>query len=161
MEMITRATSDGIGYASKSDYEYEGKSYEADIKNNDRVTILNEGVIEQGQFGDQHYFKIKTRNGEKKAPFNQSSINVLVPALGKNSEDWVGKEVVVLTKKTVIANKKVTVAYFAPIGFYLDEYGELTDDTPDEKVAPIFTPKTENQEYVDSLRNQDVEEPEF
>lgn len=159
MEMITKATSDGVGYASKSDYEYEGKTYEADIKNNDRVTILNDGTIEPSQFGDQHYFKIKTRNGEKKAPFNQSSINVLVPALGKNSEDWVGKEVVVLTKKTVIANKKVTVAYFAPVGFYLDEYGELTDDTPDDAVEPIFTPKTDAEKALDEIRNQDVEEP--
>ena len=161
MEMITKATSDGIGYASKTDYEYEGKTYEADLKNGDKVTILNDGVIEQGQFGDQHYFKVKTRNGEKKAPFNQSSINILVPALGKNSEDWVGKEVNVLTKKTVIAGKKVIVAYFVTEDYYLDDFGDLTNDTRDDDVEPIFTPKSEGEKALDAIRNQDVEEPPF
>ena len=159
MEMITKATSDGIGYASKTDYEYEGKTYEADLKNGDKVTILNDGVIEQGQFGDQHYFKVKTRNGEKKAPFNQSSINILVPALGKNSEDWVGKEVNVLTKKTVIAGKKVIVAYFVTEGYYLDDFGDLTNDTRDDDVDPIFTPKSEGEKALDAIRNAPVEEP--
>ncbi len=159
--MITKATSDGIGYASKTDYEYDGKTYEADLKNGDKVTILNDGVIEQGQFGDQHYFKVKTRNGEKKAPFNQSSINILVPALGKNSEDWVGKEVNVLTKKTVIAGKKVIVAYFVTEGYYLDDFGDLTNDTRDDDVEPIFTPKSEGEKALDAIRNQDVEEPPF
>lgn len=161
MEMITKATSDGIGYASKSNYEYEGKTFEADLKNGDRVTILNDGVIEPSQFGDQHYFKVKTRNGEKKAPFNQSSINILVPALGKNSEDWIGKEAHVLTKKTVIAGKKVIVAYFVTEGYYLDDFGDLTNDTPDEPVEPIFTPKSDTQKDVDAIRDQDVAEPAF
>ncbi len=131
MEMITKATSDGIGYASKSDYEYEGKNFEADLQNKDKVTILNAGVIEPSQYGDQHYFKIKTRNGEKKAPFNQSSINVLVPTLGKESENWINKEVNVLTKKTVIAGKKVIVAYFVTEGWYLDDFGDLVKDEID------------------------------
>jgi hypothetical protein len=126
MKMITKATSDGIGYASKSDYEYEGKNYEADIRNGDRVTILNSGVVEPSQFGDQHYFKINTRNGEKKTPFNQSTINVLVAEFGDESEDWIGKEVIVVTKKDTIAGKKVTIAYFVTDGWELDEYGALS-----------------------------------
>lgn len=128
MKMVTKATSDGIGYASKSDYEYEGKTYEADIQNGDEVTILNEGVVEPSQFGEQHYFKIMTRNGEKKTPFNQSSINVLVGAFGDESEGWIGKKVKIITKKDVIAGKKVTIAYFVVEGWYLDEYGGLVKD---------------------------------
>lgn len=124
--MITKATSDGVGYASKSDYEYEGKEYKADITNGDKVTILNSGVIEPSQFGDQHYFKIQTRNGEKKTPFNQSTINVLVAEFGDESEDWIGKEVTVVTKKDTIAGKKVTIAYFVTGGWELDEYGALS-----------------------------------
>lgn len=131
MEMTTKATSDGIGYASKSDYEYEGKNYEADLQNKDKVTILNAGAIEPSKYGDQHYFKIKTRNGEKKTPFNQSSINVLVPVLGKESESWIGKEVTVLTKKTMIAGEKRVVAYFVTEGWYLDDFGDLVKDEKD------------------------------
>lgn len=133
MKMLTKATSDGIGYASKSDYEYEGKTYEADLQNGDKVTILNEGSIEPSQYGDQHYFKIQTRNGEKKTPFNQSSVNVLVPSLGEESEGWKGKEVTVLTKKTVIAGKKVVVAYFVTEGWYLDDFGDLVKDEHKEQ----------------------------
>lgn len=134
MKMITKATSDGIGYASKTDYEYEGKNYEADIQHGDKVTILNEGSIEPSQFGDQHYFKIQTRNGEKKTPFNQSSINTLVPAFGDESEAWVGKEVNVLIKKTVIGGKKAMPAYFVPEGWYLDDFGDLVKDSAQEEI---------------------------
>lgn len=149
MKMITKATSDGVGYASKSDYEYEGKTYEADIKNGDKVTILNEGSIEPSQYGDQHYFKIQTRNGEKKTPFNQSSINVLVPVLGEDSESWIGKTVNVLTKKTVIAGKKVVVAYFVTDGWYLDDFGDLVRDEEQTVEVPPFVPSN-RPDYPDS-----------
>ncbi len=155
--MITKATSDGIGYASKSDYEYEGKNYEADLQHGDTITILDSGAIEQGQFGDQHYFKVKTRNGEKKTAFNQSSINVLVAGLGDESETWIGKDIKVLTKKTVIAGKKVVVAYVVTEGWYLDDFGDLMNDVP---VVPegIVTPKTESEKKTDAIRNKPVKE---
>lgn len=125
---MTVATSDGIGYASKTPYEWDGKEYEADIQNGDEVAILDAGAIETGQFGDQHYFKIKTRNGDKKAPFNQSSINVLVPEFGEESEDWAGKKVKILTKKGVFAGKKGIACYFVTDGWYLDDFGDLVKD---------------------------------
>lgn len=129
MKMITKATGDGVSYASKSDYEWEGKQYEADIQHGDKVVIKNAGTIEQGNFGDQHYFQIETRNGVKKAPFNQSSINALVDAFGDESENWVGKEVKVLITKTVIGGKKVMPAYFVTDEWYLDDFGDLEKQT--------------------------------
>lgn len=146
MKMVTKATSDGIGYASKSDYEYEGKNYDADIKNGDTVTILNSGVIEPSQFGDQHYFKIMTRNGEKKTPFNQTTINVLVAELGDESEQWIDKKVNIITKKDTIAGKKVTIAYFISGDWVLDEYGAIVKPEsgsvlpayPQEEAEPTF-----------------------
>ena len=144
--MLTKATSDGIGYASKSDYEYEGKNYDADIKNGDSVTILSAGVIEPSQFGDQHYFKIMTRNGEKKTPFNQTTINVLVAELGDESEQWIDKKVNIITKKDTIAGKKVTIAYFVLGAWVLDEYGAIVKpengsvlpEYPQEEAEPAF-----------------------
>jgi len=130
MKTHTKATSDGIGYASKSNYEYENKQYEADLQHGDKVTILDGGAMEPGTWGERHMLKIKTRNGEKKAAFNQSTINVVNPAFGEDSDQWVGKEVTVLLKKTVIANEKVIVAYFVTEGWYLDDYGDLVNDVP-------------------------------
>jgi len=157
MQVTIKATSDGIGYASKNAYEWEGKSYEADIQNGDKVKVLNGGTIEEGKFGPQHYFRIETRNGEKKAPFNQSSINVIAGVLGTETEDWVGKTIHVLTKKGVFAGTKGIAAYFVTEGWYLDEYGDLVSDAQvQETVAPVFTPKTEAQEKIEAIRNQDV-----
>ncbi len=160
--MLTKATSDGIAWASKSDYEYEGKTYEADLKDGDKVTILNSGTIEPNQNGgEDHVFKLKTRNGEKKMRFNQSSINVLVPVLGEDSEDWVGKEVNVLTKKGVFAGKKGIAAYFVTEGWYLDDFGDLVNDIQVDKPEAILTPKTANQKEVDAIRNIESTEPNF
>jgi len=161
MRVEIKATSDGIGYASKNAYEWEGKSYDADIQDKDRVEILNEGTIEEGKFGPQHYFKIKTRNGEKKAPFNQSSINVVAKTLGTETSEWVGKTVTVLTKKGVFAGNKGIAAYFVTEGWYLDEYGDLVENVEVEKVAPVFTPKTDTEARNEAIRNQDVSEPTF
>lgn len=150
MKMITKATGDGIAYASKSDYEWEGKQYEADLKNGDWVTIEDAGSIETGQFGDQHYFRIKTRNGTKKAPFNQSTINVLVEAFGDESEAWVGKDVKVLITKTVIGGKKVMPAYFVTDEWYLDDFGDLekqTDPAPRTDGPGTATGGTKKPDY--------------
>lgn len=122
---IQKLTSVGGAYARKEDYEYEGTKYEADIKNGDKVKILNAGTIVTGEYGDQHVFSIMTRNGEKNANFNKNTLNTLVDEFGDESEDWVGKEVTVLTKKDVIAGRKVIIAYFVPEGYILDDYGEL------------------------------------
>ena len=124
---MTRKESDGVAYARKEAYEYEGTNYEPDIQNGDKVKILNEGTIEEGNYGAQHYFKIETRNGEKKAPFNQSSINVLIGALGEESESWKGKEVKILTKKGTFGGKKGIAAYFVTEGWFLDDFGDLVE----------------------------------
>jgi len=161
MRVEIKATSDGIGYASKNAYEWEGKSYEADIQNGDKVKILNSGTLEEGKFGPQHYFRIETRNGEKKAPFNQSSINVIAGVLGNETDDWVGKTVTILTKKGVFAGNKGIAAYFVTKGWYLDEYGDLVEDVPVETVAPVLTPKSDTEAELDAIRNQDLGEPTF
>ena len=115
----------GVPFARKKEYEYEGVKYEADIKNGDIVTILNEGVTESGQWGDQHNFKIKTRNGEKKIAFNQATINVLIDEFGEDSLKWINKDVKVLIKKAVVAGEKREICYFISGDWKLDEYGEL------------------------------------
>lgn len=146
-----KATSDGIGYASKNPYEWEGKSYEADIQDGDVVEILNEGSVEEGKFGSQHYFKIKTRNGEKKAPFNQSSINVVAGKYGIDTSGWVGKEVTILTKKGVFAGTKGIAVYYVTEGWYLDDFGDLVNDADIQTTPEAVEPPVSNKpDYPES-----------
>jgi len=116
----------GLPYARKDDYEYDGTQYEADLQNGDTVTILDGGETEQGNYGEQIVFVVKTRNGDKKFTMNQTTVNVLIEEFGDDTETWVGKEVKVLTQKKVIAGKKCVVAYLATDAWSMDDYGELT-----------------------------------
>lgn len=125
MPEYKKKVSDGVGFAMKTEYEYDGKKFEADLKDGDIVKLLNAGVEEEGKWGAQTNFKIKTRNGEKKTAFNQSTINVLVEEFGSEGEGWIGKDLNVILQKKLINGKKSIVAYFVPAGYELDEYGAL------------------------------------
>lgn len=124
--LLSKKISNGKGYARKDDYEYEGVQYEADIKNGDIVTIMNSGVTVDNKFGDESTeFVIKTRNGEKNYGINQTSINVLVDEFGKDTANWVGKDVKVLTKKGTFAGKKGIASYLVTNDYILDDFGEV------------------------------------
>lgn len=133
---MVRKTSVAGAYAKKEPYDYDGTHYDADVANGDIVKILNSGDVVSGEFGDQHVFSIMTRNGEKNATFNQSSVNELIGAFGDDSDNWVGREVKVLTKKDVVAGKKVIVAYYVPKNYRLNEWGELEKGEEAVEEAP-------------------------
>jgi len=118
-------TGGGLPYARKEAYEYDGTKYEADLKTGDIVKILDSGETEQGNFGEQTVFKIKTRNGDKKLSFNQKTINVLIQEFGEDTENWMNKDVKVILHKTIIAGKKAIVPYLVTSDWQIDEYGEL------------------------------------
>lgn len=127
MKMQKKTTVAGA-YARKQPYEYEGKQYDADLKNGDKVKILSAGQIVIGQYGEQKVFSIQTRNGDKNITLNQSSENILIDEFGDDSEAWVGKEVNVILKKDVVAGKKVIIAYLVVDGWHLDEFGDLVKE---------------------------------
>lgn len=142
---LIKKTSVAGAFARKEAYSYEGKDYDADIKNGDRVIIKSKGDVVSGEFGDQVVFSIETRNGDKNANFNQSSINVLIDEYGEESENWVGKEVTVLTKKGIFGGKRGIAAYFVTNAWELDDFGDLvkieqSSSTPTP--APVATPST-------------------
>mgnify|MGYP006923685324 CR=1 FL=1 len=125
---MERKEGGGVPYARKEAYEYDGNQYEADLQNGDKVTIMDEGAVEEsGNFGPAFYATVKTRNGEKRAKISQPSINVLIDAYGPDSASWVGKEVNVLTLKGTWGGNKGIACYFVTDGYYLDDYGELTN----------------------------------
>lgn len=148
-------------YARKEAYEYEGKSYEADIQTGDVVTIKNAGELVTGQFGEQYEFMIGTRNGDRMANFNQTSINLLIDELGQDTAHWRGKEVHVHTKKGVWGGKRSVAAYFTPAGYMIDEWGDVVKDEPDVPRDAIATPKTPTQQAVESIRDKEVGEMPF
>ena len=138
---VVKKTSVAGAFARKEPYSYEGKDYPADILNGDRVIIKSKGDIVTGEYGDQLVFSIETRNGDKNANFNQSSINALIDEYGDDTETWVGKEVTVLTKKGVFGGKKAIAAYFVTNAWTLDEYGDLVKIEDVVKTnEPISTP---------------------
>lgn len=130
----------GVPFARKEPYEYNGVKYEADLKDGDVIKLLDSGVIETGQYGEQNNFKIKTRNGEKKLSLNQRTVNVLVDEFGDLSENWIDKDLIVIIKKDTIAGKKVEIAYLVTKGWSLDDYGDLvkegSEKEPDESDLP-------------------------
>ena len=141
MKMIKKINVGGA-YARKEPYEYEGQKFEADIQNGDTVKILSEGDVVVGQYGEQQVFKIETRNGEKNFTINQKSVNILIGEFGEDSKDWVGREVRVILKKDVIANRKVIIAYVVSGDWQLDEYGDLINPSKveEEEIDPKDQP---------------------
>lgn len=142
MKVNKTKPSDGVGWANKADYNFQGVDYEADLKDGDIVGILNEGVIEtHPQWGDSHVFNVETRNGKKKLRFNKASMNILIDAYKDETSKWIGKEALVLLKKTVINDKKVIIAYIVTAGWSLDDYGKLQNEsqevTDDVEEIPV------------------------
>lgn len=118
----------GVGFIRKLPYEYDGKKYDADIKDGDIVKLADGGVDEDGQWGKQTNFKIETRNGIRKLSINQKTINVLVDEFGSNSDNWVGKDLKVIIKKDIINGKKCIIPFLVTEGWSLDEYGDLVKE---------------------------------
>ena len=137
---------DGVGFASKVAYEYEGTKYEADLKQGDTIKILSEGVEEEGNYGKQINFNIETRNGTKKISLNQSTLNCLIKNFGKDDSKWIDKEVKVILQGRVIANKKVIVCYLVTGNWGIDKWGELADLSEEEAIE-----KTEEEKVLDEI----------
>lgn len=124
---VNKKVSIGVGFAQKKSYEYEGKKFEADIKNGDIVTIIDGGTVTAGspQYGskEQIVFKIKTRNGDKAQPFNQTSMNNMIDSYGGETNDWIGKEVRVYIDKVMgkAGEGFKFHVFIAPLGITRDE----------------------------------------
>lgn len=140
---MNKKVSMGVAFARKKSYEYEGKQFEADIKDGDIVEILNDGAIMVGQYGEQHVFKIKTRNGEKAVTFNQKSINNLIDSFGEESSGWVGKEVKVWAIKAMVSGKMSIVVYFSHPEADMDDEGNFTTKGGSMDIDTIEYPEDE------------------
>lgn len=132
--ILTKKTSIGGAYARKKSYEYEGKQFEADLKDGDIIKILSSGEIVTGEHGEQFVVKVQTRNGEKNLSMNQTSINNCVEAFGEDSEKYLGKDVKVWILKMMVAGKLQNVAYLAHPTSEMTEDGTFLNKSITEEV---------------------------
>jgi len=125
MPIVEKKVTVSGAYAKKKPYEYEGKHFDADIKDGDTIKILSEGEYVSGEYGEQLVVRITTRNGDKNLALNQTSINNLVDAFGKNSAEWVGKDVKVFMVKAMVSGKLQNVSYVAHKSAEMDDEGRF------------------------------------
>jgi len=103
-----------------------------DINDGDLITILDEGKVIEGVFGEQRIFKIKTKAGDEKLlSFNQTSINHLIDTYEDETKDWVGKEAKIWIVKQNVAGKFKDVVYLT------GPKGMLVDPTDDDEEVPF------------------------
>ena len=112
-------------YSKKVSVKGEFAKKGEDFKDGDVVTIANEGKQIEGKFGLQDVFLIKFPTGDKNMNFNQTSINNMVDAFGKDSTKWVGKEVKIWLILQNVQGKMVKVAYLSHPDSDINEDGEF------------------------------------
>jgi hypothetical protein len=104
-----------------------------DIKDGDLVEIASEGRSEEGKFGPQEIFLVKTGNKEGNIAFNTTTINGIIDAWGQDSLKWIGKKVKAMKIKQNVAGKFLDVWYFAHPDAELTESGFIL---PNQKNDP-------------------------
>jgi len=141
----------GAGYVNKTSYEFEGKKFEADIKDGDIVKILDEGIQMQKEFKGKTstvtVHKIETRNGTKAISLNQTSLNNLIDAFGKDSSEWVDKEVKVWVLKVMVSGKLQNVAYLSHKNAEMNDEGKFL--TPEDKSVNVSDSKEDEINFDD------------
>lgn len=125
--ILNKKTSIGGAYARKKAYEYDGKQFEADLKDGDIIKILSSGETVAGEHGEQFVVKVMTRNGEKNLALNQTTINNLIDSYGEDSDNFVGKDVKVWILKMMVAGKLQNVAYLSDTSSVMDDEGAFTN----------------------------------
>lgn len=97
-----------------------------DMSAGDFVTIKNEGDVVEGQWGEQYVFAIELADGRvMNANFNRTTLNILHDEFGDDTVGWVGKKVIIRTKKMTLDGKKVEAFYFVTPEWDFDDFGEL------------------------------------
>lgn len=112
-----------------------------DIKDGDRILIIDGGTEITSQYGEQIVYKVKTRNGEKNLGINQTSTNALIDAFGDETTGWIAKEATAVTVKQMVSGSLKDVIYLVPDGFAMNNSGKIvkkdTDTEPGEKVIKL------------------------
>jgi len=115
--LYQKKVSVGAQYAKKGE----------DIKDGDIITILDEGQVVVGKYGEQNVHKIKTRNGDRALNLNQTSINNLVDAYGVDGKEWVGKTAKVWIIKAMVSGKFQNIVYLSKEDWTMTDEGRFVN----------------------------------
>jgi len=115
-----------------------------DIKDGDIVEVANEGKESEGKFGLQNLFLMKTETKEGNVAFNQTSVNNMIDAFGKDSLNWIGKKVKVWAILSNVQGKMTKVYYFTHPEATLSKDGEFVIPGQENVIRPeeeVIDPK--------------------
>lgn len=108
-----------------------------DIRDGDRLKILDAGQVQQGQFGEQYIFKIMTlRKEEFNLALNRTSRNNLARGYSADTEDWVGKVAKAFVVKQMVGEGLKNVLYLAPDGWTMNDDGEFSNPNEEKEETP-------------------------
>lgn len=119
-----------------------------DFKENDLLEILDEGTQNEGKYGTQDVFLVKTSDEkEGNVNLNSTSINALIDAFGEDSKNWIGKKVKVWAILSNISGKMQKAYYFTHPDAILNDKGAFelpgkkNEEDPGEEEPPSEEPK--------------------
>lgn len=130
--------------------EYAKKK--VDIIDGDLITILDEGQVVTGDYGDRMVFKVETRNGPKNLSFNQKSMNNLIDALGDETIKWVGKKVKIWMIRALVSGKFQQVVYLADPSWMMAEDGTFHGLNG----APVAPQRPQNAPQAKEVADSDI-----
>lgn len=85
-----------------------------DFDEGDVITLVSEGDMVPGEFGERLVFKVSTKNGGRNLSLNQTSINHLHDGLGNDTAKWKGQNVKVWVVDQNVSGKIRAVVYLTP-----------------------------------------------
>lgn len=123
---------------------------EKDIRDGDRIKIVDAGQIQEGKFGEQYIFKIMTKDKKEfNLAFNRTSRNTLGRGFGTDTEDWKGKVVKTFVVRQMVGDGLKYVLYLAPDGWIMTDDGEFMaegasepepEELPTKEISPDDIP---------------------
>lgn len=130
---------------AQGDYAKKG----VDIQDGDSLTILDEGQVVTGDYGDRMVFKVETQNGPKNLSFNQKSMNNLIDSLGDDTVAWIGKKVKVWMVRALVSGKFQQIVYLADPSWMMADDGSF--HSPNGFVSPKTAPV-----HAQSVKDEDI-----
>lgn len=121
-----------------------------DIRDGDRLKIMNPGQVIEGKFGEQYVFSVmNSKKKEGNLAFNRTSRNTLGRGFGTETEEWVGKVVKCFVVKQMVGDGLKNVLYLAPDGWMMSDDGEFDPLDESQAIDDAFDRHAEAKDVID------------